>query len=181
MESLKEVYSSKIVPLLIEEFKYKNVLQVPFLKKIIINRGFNDSCQIPKILDSLLNDLTIISGQKVLLARSKFSIANFKVKENMPVGMFVTLRGEKMYSFLDRLVNLSLPRVREFSGVSKLSFDNFGNYSIGLSDQTMFPEVEFEKLVKLKGMDIVIVTSAKTRKEAIFLLTHLGVPFKESI
>lgn len=181
MESLKKVYLNKVVPLLIEEFKYKNVLQVPFLKKIIINRGFNDSCQTPKILDSLLNDFTIISGQKALVSRSKFSIANFKVKENMPVGMFVTLRGEKMYSFLDRLVNLSLPRVREFSGVSKLSFDKFGNYSIGLSDQTMFPEVEFEKLVKLKGMDIVIVTSAKTKREALFLLSHLGVPFRNLI
>lgn len=181
MENLKKIYLENVVPLLINEFEYKNIYQVPFLKKIVINRGFSESCQIPKVLDSLLTDLTFISGQKVLLSRSRFSIANFKVKENMPVGMFVTLRGNKMYSFLDRLVNLSLPRVREFSGLSKVSFDSFGNYSIGLSEQIMFPEVEFEKLVKLKGMDIVIVTSAKSKEEAFFLLSHLGVPFREFV
>lgn len=179
MERLKSLYLQEVVPKISEEFKYKNLFEVPFIKKIVINRGFNESCQVPKILDSLITDFNHISGQKALLCRSKVSIANFKVKENMPVGMFVTLRGNKMYAFLDRLVNLSLPRVREFTGLDKSSFDSFGNYSIGLSEQTMFPEVEFDKLLKMKGMDIVIVTSAKTKKEAFFLLSCLGVPFRD--
>lgn len=177
MQRLKSFYLKEVIPNLQTQFGYTNVNQIPKIKKIIINRGFDESCQNSKILEILLNELNMISGQRPVVAVAKKAIASFKVKENMPVGMFLTLRGEKMYSFLDRLVNLALPRIRDFQGLSPKSFDNKGNYTIGLSEQLMFPEVDFDKIVKVQGMDITIVTTAKNNKEAYFLLKQLGMPF----
>lgn len=177
MQRLKSFYVKEVIPKLQKEFGYSNIHEVPKIEKIIINRGFDESCQNSKILDVLLNELGIISGQKPVISKAKKAIASFKVKEKMPVGMFLTLRGEKMYSFLDRLVNLALPRIRDFQGVSKKSFDNSGNYSLGLSEQLMFPEINFDKVIKVQGMDISIVTTAKSDKEAFILLKELGMPF----
>ncbi len=168
------------MPLLYKEFKYKNVNQIPKIEKIIINRGFDESCQNAKILDVLQKELTIISGQKPVISKAKKAIANFKVKENMPIGMFLTLRGDKMYGFLDRLINLALPRIRDFQGLKLSNFDGKGNYSLGLTEQQMFPEIDFDKVIKIKGMDICIVTNAKNDKESLFLLKNLGMPFKNS-
>nr|YP_010700390.1 ribosomal protein L5 [Phacus arnoldii]WCH63568.1 ribosomal protein L5 [Phacus arnoldii] len=179
MQRLKSLYVNNVVPILLKKFGYKNIYQVPKIKKIIINRGFDDTCQGSKILDILLSELSLIAGQRVYLTRAKKAIANFKVRENTPVGMAVTLRGDRMYSFFDRLVNLALPRIRDFQGLNKRSFDKFGNYSLGLSEQSMFPEIEFDKVNKVKGMDIVLVTNAKTKEEAFFLLKELGMPFRE--
>jgi large subunit ribosomal protein L5 len=178
MQRLKVFYKEKIVPIFIEKFGYKNIHQIPKIKKIVINRGFDESCQSSKLLDLLFNELTDIAGQKAYVTRSKKSIANFKLRENMQVGMAVTLRDKRMYSFLDRLINLALPRIRDFQGLNKSSFDKFGNYSLGLSDQSMFPEIEFDKINKFEGMDIVIVTSCGSREEALFLLKQFGFPFK---
>lgn len=178
MQRLKSIYLKEVVPNLIQKFGYKNFYQIPKLKKIVLNRGFDESCQSNKILDALLSELSLIAGQHVVVTRAKKSIANFKLRENMPVGMSVTLRGDRMYSFLDRLINLSLPRIRDFQGLNNTSFDKKGNYSLGLSEQLMFPEVDFDKVSKLQGMDIVIVTSASSNEEARFLLKELGIPFK---
>lgn len=178
MQRLKLLYSSKIVPLLLKHFAYSNIHQVPRLKKIIVNRGFDESCQNSKILDLLLSEFTVITGQKTCIRRSRKAIANFKVRQNMPVGMLVTLRDQRMYAFLDRLINLALPRIRDFQGLNIKSFDGSGNYSLGLSEQLMFPEIEFDKISKIQGMDITIVTSAKNDKELLFLLKELGMPFK---
>lgn len=177
MQRLKSLYYKEVFFKLKAKFKYKNVNEVPKIKKIVINRGFDESCQNNKILDTLLNEISIISGQKPVLTFAKKAIASFKVKEGMSVGMFLTLRGEKMYSFLDRLINLALPRIRDFQGINSKSFDGFGNYSLGLSEQNMFPEIDFDKVVKIQGMDICIVTSAKTDAEAYVLLKELGMPF----
>lgn len=177
MQRLRSFYFKNVVPRLQSEFLYRNVNEIPRIKKIVINRGFDESCQNSKILDVLINELNSISGQRAVVANAKKAIASFKVKENMPVGMFLTLRGEKMYSFLDRLINLSLPRIRDFQGVKVKSFDGSGNYTIGLTEQMMFPEVEFDKVVKIQGMDITIVTNCKTDKEAYFLLKEIGMPF----
>lgn len=178
MQRLKSFYFKEVVPALIKTYGYTNFYQVPKLKKIIVNRGFDESCQNSKILDLLVNELSLITGQHVVITRSKNSIANFKIRENMPVGMSVTLRSEKMYSFFDRLVNLSLPRIKDFSGVKNQSFDGNGNYSLSLPDQLMFPEVNYDQVVKIEGMDIVIVTTASNDSEALFLLKQLGMPFK---
>lgn len=156
MQRLKTFYIKEIVPKLQKEFNYKNIYQIPKVKKIIINRGFDESCQNSKILDILLNELTLVSGQKPIISRAKKAISNFKVKENMPVGMFITLRGDKMYGFLDRLINLSLPRIRDFQGISNKNFDGSGNYNLGLNEQSMFPEIDFDKIIKVQGMDISI-------------------------
>nr|YP_010700177.1 ribosomal protein L5 [Euglena agilis]WCH63322.1 ribosomal protein L5 [Euglena agilis] len=161
MQRLKYFYIKSVVPKLQNEFSYKNVYQIPKIEKITINRGFDESCQNSKVLDVLLNELLLISGQKPVISRAKKAIASFKVKENMPVGMFLTLRGNKMYGFLDRLINLSLPRIRDFQGVSSKSFDGFGNYNLGLNEQSMFPEIDFDKLVKIQGMDISICELSK--------------------
>nr|YP_009503374.1 ribosomal protein L5 [Euglena clara]AXA45485.1 ribosomal protein L5 [Euglena clara] len=177
MQRLKSFYLKDVVPKLQKEFGYKNVHQVPKIEKIVINRGFDEHCQNTKILEALLNELSIISGQKAVVTNAKKAIAGFKIKEGMPVGMFLTLRGEKMYSFLDRLINLSLPRIRDFQGLNVKSFDNFGNYNLGLSEQIMFPEIDYDKVVKLQGMDISIVTSTKEVKQSYFLLKELGMPF----
>lgn len=178
MQRLKSFYLKEVTPILKKTYGYTNFYQIPKLKKIIVNRGFDESCQNSKILDLLVNELSLITGQHVIITRSKNSIANFKIRENMPVGMTVTLRGEKMYSFFDRLVNLSLPRIKDFSGVKNQSFDGNGNYSLSLPDQLMFPEVNYDQIVKIEGMDIVIVTSALNDNEAFFLLKQLGMPFK---
>lgn len=178
MQRLKSFYINNIKNILLNEFKYPNVNQIPKLEKIVINRGFDETCQNSKILEVLTNELTLLSGQHAVITRAKKAIASFKVKENMPVGMYVTLRGEKMYSFLDRLINLSLPRIRDFHGLSLKGFDGRGNYNLGLSEQLMFPEVEFDKIIKIQGMDISIVTTCKTDKEAYVLLRMLGMPFK---
>ena len=178
MQRLKSVYTKEVKVLLLKQFKYNNIHNIPKLEKIVINRGFDETCQNAKILEVLKNEVTIISGQYVVITRAKKAIASFKVKENMPVGMFVTLRGEIMYSFLDRLINLALPRIRDFQGLSKKSFDGKGNYNLGLNEQLMFPEIEFDKILKLQGMDISIVTTSKTDEEAYFLLKLLGMPFK---
>lgn len=177
MQRLKSFYLKNVVPKLQDHFHYQNVNQIPKIKKIVVNRGFDESCQNSKILDVLLGELNAISGQRPVISNAKRAIASFKVKENMPVGMFLTLRGEKMYSFLDRLINLSLPRIRDFQGVTSKSFDGFGNYTIGLSEQLMFPEIDFDKVVKVQGMDITIVTTCKNDKEAYFLLKEMGMPF----
>lgn len=177
MQRLKSIYINDVIPRLQEKFGYQNVNQIPKLKKIVINRGFDESCQNNKILDTLTAEINTISGQRTVISNSKKAIASFKVKEGMPVGMFLTLRGDKMYSFLDRLINLSLPRIRDFQGLSAKSFDGKGNYSFGLTEQMMFPEIDFDKVIKIKGMDICIVTSSKNDKEAYFLLKELGMPF----
>jgi len=178
MQRLKKFYFSEVVPSLQKEFLYKNSYQIPQVKKIVINRGFDESCQNQKLLNTLLDELTLVSGQKAIITRSKQAIASFKIKENMPVGMFLTLRGEKMYGFLDRLINLSLPRIRDFQGLNLNSFDGSGNYTLGLNDQLLFPEIEFDKVVNIQGMDISIITTANSDKEALFLLKQLGMPFK---
>jgi large subunit ribosomal protein L5 len=177
MQRLKSFYLKNVIPTLQNKFNYKNVNQIPKVEKIIINRGFDESCQNSKVLDVLVNELNNISGQAPVINKARKAIASFKVKENMPVGMSLTLRGDKMYSFLDRLINLALPRIRDFQGISSKSFDGHGNYSLGLSEQLMFPEIEFDKVVKVQGMDICIVTTSKTDKEAYFLLKELGLPF----
>lgn len=178
MQRLKFLYSTKIAPLLLKHFSYSNIHQVPKLKKIVVNRGFDESCQTAKILDLLLSEFTLITGQKTCIRRSRKAIANFKVRQNMPVGMIVTLRDQRMYSFLDRLINLALPRIRDFQGLNLKSFDGSGNYSLGLSEQLMFPEIEFDKISRIQGMDITIVTTAKNDNELYFLLKELGMPFK---
>lgn len=178
MQRLKSFYLKNVVPKLQQEFSYSNVNQIPKISKVVINRGFDESCQGSKILEVLVSELNVISGQRAVISNAKKAIASFKVKENMPVGMFLTLRGDKMYSFLDRLINLALPRIRDFQGISNNSFDGFGNYSIGLNEQLMFPEIDFDKVTKVQGMDITIVTTCKNDREAYILLKELGMPFK---
>jgi large subunit ribosomal protein L5 len=177
MQRLKLFYLEKVVPNLVEKFKYNNVNNIPKLKKIIINRGFDESCDNNKILAILLNEINNIAGQKAVISKAKKAISSFKVKESMPVGMFLTLRGEKMYSFLDRLINLSLPRIRDFQGISINKFDGSGNYTFGINDQLMFPEINFDKVIKIQGMNITFVTNCQTDKESYFLLKELGIPF----
>lgn len=178
MQRLKSYYLLEVIPKLQNEFGYKNNFQIPQIKKVVINRGFDESCQNQKLLNTLLEELTVISGQKAVITRSKQAIASFKIKENVPVGMFLTLRGEKMYGFLDRLINLSLPRIRDFQGLNKKSFDKNGNFNLGLNDQLLFPEIEFDKVNNIQGMDISIITTARNNAEALFLLKQLGMPFK---
>lgn len=178
MQRLRQFYNDIVIPKLIEKFGYKLVNVVPRIKKVVINRGLDESCQNTKILENLVSELTQVTGQRFYLTRSKKAISNFKLKEDVPIGMSVTLRRDKMYSFLDRLVNLALPRIRDFQGVKAYGFDRSGGYSFGLSDQSMFPEIDFDKISKFKGMDIVIVTTAKTDEEALFLLKELGMPFR---
>jgi large subunit ribosomal protein L5 len=178
VQRLEKFYYEKIVPQLMEEFHYKNTHQVPVLGKIVINRGLGDASQNAKLLDSCSKELGMITGQQGVVTRSKKAIAAFKLREKMPVGMVVTLRGEKMYGFLDRLVNLALPRIRDFQGLSIKSFDGHGNYSLGLEEQLMFPEIDYDKIDQVRGMDISIVTSAKNDQEVRALLHAFGMPFK---
>ncbi|MFY0544887.1 50S ribosomal protein L5 [Brevibacillus sp. H7] len=176
---LKEKYLNEIVPSLMSKFNYSSIMQVPKVEKIIINMGVGEAVGNAKALDAAVEDLQTIAGQKPVVTRAKKSIAGFKVREGMPIGAKVTLRGERMYHFLDKLMNVSLPRVRDFRGVSSKAFDGRGNYTLGLKEQLIFPEIEYDKIDKVRGMDIVIVTSAKTDEEARELLTQMGMPFRK--
>lgn len=174
---LQEKYTSQIIPKLTEKFSYSSVMQVPKIEKIVINMGVGDAVANPKALEDAVNELTQIAGQAPVITKAKKSIANFKLREGMQIGCKVTLRGERMYHFFDRLVNLALPRVRDFRGVSADSFDGRGNYTLGVKEQLIFPEINFDKVNKTRGMDIVIVTSANTDEEGYQLLLELGMPF----
>ena len=176
MQRLHSIYLSEIVPLLREKFNYKNDHEVPKMIKIVVSRGLDESCQSAKILETLINEMNVITGQFPITTRSKKSIATFKLKENMPVGIFSTLRGKKMYAFLDRLINLVLPRIRDFQGLNHNSFDKFGNYNLGLSEQLMFPEIEFDNVIKSKGFSISFITNCKSKEESAFLFMKLGLP-----
>jgi len=173
----KEMYKTEVVPALIKKFNYKNIMEVPKLDKIVINMGVGEAKENPKALESAVSDLTIISGQKPIITKAKKSIANFKLREGMAIGCKVTLRGEKMYDFADRLISLALPRVRDFRGVNGNSFDGRGNYALGIKEQLIFPEISYDKIDKVRGMDIIFVTTAKTDEEAKELLTLMGMPF----
>ena len=176
---LQEKYEKEVVPALMDKFGYKNIMQAPKLEKIVINMGVGEAKDNPKVLESAVNDLTIITGQKPVLTRAKKSIANFKLRENMAIGCKVTLRKQYMYEFADKLMNVALPRVRDFSGVSDKSFDGRGNYSLGIKEQLIFPETEYDKIDKVRGMDIVFVTTANTDEEAKELLRLFGMPFAQ--
>ena len=179
MNRLKEKYTKEIVPSLKKKFEYKSVMQVPKLEKIVINIGAGDASHNSKLLEAAVNDLTAISGQKPVVTKARKSIAGFKIREGQSIGCKVTLRGEIMYNFLDKLITVSLPRVRDFRGLSRKAFDGRGNYTIGIKEQLVFPEIEFDDIVKVRGMDIVIVTTARTNEEALALLEELGIPFKK--
>ncbi len=176
---LKEYYASEVVPAMIKKFGYKNVMEVPKLDKIVVNRGVGEAKENAKVLETSIKELETITGQKVVATKAKKSVANFKIREGMAIGCKVTLRGDRMYEFLDRLVNLSLPRVRDFRGVSANSFDGRGNYALGIKEQLIFPEIEFDKVDKTRGMDIIFVTTAKTDEEARELLRLFNMPFQK--
>ena len=178
MDRLQEKYINEVVPALTEKFGYKNVMELPKIAKIIINMGVGEAVGNPKALDAAVNDLTIIAGQKPILTRAKKSLAAWKLRQGMPIGAKVTLRGVRMYQFLDKFMNVALPRVRDFRGISANSFDGRGNYAIGLKEQLIFPEIEYDKIDKLRGMNIVVVPTAKTDEEARELLKLMGMPFK---
>ena len=180
VQRLQQFYEKKIVSQLKEQFDYTNKHQVPVLDKIVINRGLGDASQNSKLLESCSNELSIITGQQGILTRAKKAIAGFKLRQKMPVGLVVTLRGERMYAFLDRLINLALPRIRDFQGISPDSFDGTGNYTLGLREQVVFPEIEYDKIEKLRGFEIVIVTTATSDEEGRELLRSLGMPFRKN-
>ena len=177
MNRLQEKYNNEIVPAMIEKFGYKNIMQVPKLNKIVINMGVGEAKDNSKVLDSAVKDLEIIAGQKAVVTKAKKSIANFKIREGLPIGCKVTLRGEKMYDFADRLINLALPRVRDFRGVSANSFDGRGNYALGIKEQLIFHEIEYDKVDKVRGMDVIFVTTANTDEEARELIRLFGMPY----
>ena len=179
MNRLDQKYRETIVPALMKKFEYKSVMEVPCIDKVVINMGVGDAIANSKALDDAVAELAAITGQAPVITRAKKSIANFKVREGMPIGCKVTLRREKMYDFLDKLMNISLPRVRDFRGVSDTSFDGRGNYTLGIKEQIIFPEIDYDKVNKVRGMDIVIVTTAKTNEEARALLAEMGMPFKK--
>jgi large subunit ribosomal protein L5 len=172
-------YQENVVPALFKEQQYKSIMQVPKIKKIVINMGVGDATHDSKRIDEAVSELTLITGQRPVITKAKKSLAVFKLREGMPIGVKVTLRGKKMYDFLDRLIAVSLPRVRDFRGVSKEAFDGFGNYTLGIKEQIIFPEIDYDKVQKVRGMDVTIVTSAKTNKEAFSLLEKMGMPFKK--
>lgn len=177
MSRLKEKYQNEIVDALMKKFEYKNVMEVPKLDKVVINMGVGEAKENAKLLETAVKDMEIIAGQKAVLTRAKNSVANFKIREGMPIGCKVTLRGEKMYEFVDRLINLALPRVRDFRGVNPNAFDGRGNYALGIKEQLIFPEIEYDKVDKVRGMDVIFVTTAKTDEEARELLTQFNMPF----
>jgi len=177
---LKDYYREKVVPALREQFNYKNPMEVPRLEKIVVNMGVGDATQNPKTLDAAVAELASITGQRPVITRARRSIAAFKLRKGMSIGCKVTLRGDRMYDFFDRLVNIALPRVRDFRGVSPRGFDGRGNYTLGVREQLVFPEVDYEKVEKVRGMDVVIVTTARTDEEAMGLLKALGMPFRET-
>ena len=179
MSRLKDTYKNEIVDAMTKKFGYKNIMEVPKLDKIVINMGVGEAKENAKILEAAVKDLETISGQKAVLTRAKNSVANFKIREGMPIGCKVTLRGEKMYEFADRLINLALPRVRDFRGVSADSFDGRGNYALGIKEQLIFPEIEYDKVEKVRGMDVIFVTTAHTDEEARELLRLFGMPFRK--
>ncbi len=179
MSRLKDTYLNEIKDAMVKKFQYKNVMEIPKLDKIVINMGVGEAKDNAKVLDAAVKDLEIIAGQKVVVTRAKKSVANFKLREGMPIGCKVTLRGDKMYEFLDRLVNLALPRVRDFRGVNPNAFDGRGNYALGIKEQLIFPEIEYDKVDKVRGMDIIFVTTAKTDEEARELLTLFGMPYSK--
>ena len=179
MSRLKDLYSNEIKDAMVKKFGYKNVMQIPKLDKIVINMGVGEAKENAKVLDTAIKDLETITGQKAVVTRAKKSVANFKLREGMPIGCKVTLRGEKMYEFTDRLVNLALPRVRDFRGVNPDAFDGRGNYALGIKEQLIFPEIEYDKVDKVRGMYIIFVTTAETDEEARELLTLFGMPFKK--
>ena len=178
MSRLKEQYENEIKDAMIKKFGYKNTMEVPKLDKIVVNMGVGEAKENAKLLEAAVKDMEAITGQKAVTTKAKNAIANFKIRENMPIGCKVTLRGEKMYEFADRLINLALPRVRDFRGVSANSFDGRGNYALGIKEQLIFPEIEYDKIDKVRGMDIVICTTAQTDEEARELLTLVGAPFE---
>ena len=177
MSRLKEQYQNEIVNAMIKKFGYKNIMEVPKLDKVVINMGVGEAKDNAKLLESAIADMEKIAGQKAVVTRAKNSVANFKIREGMPIGCKVTLRGEKMYEFVDRLINLSLPRVRDFRGVNPNAFDGRGNYALGIKEQLIFPEIEYDKIDKVRGMDVIFVTTAKTDEEARELLTQFNMPF----
>ena len=175
--NLKKLYQDEVAPALMQKFGYKSTMQIPRLEKIVVNVGCSDARENAKVLDAVVNDLTTITGQKAVITKAKKSVANFKLREGMPIGAKVTLRGDKMWEFLDRLFNVALPRVRDFRGISADGFDGRGNYALGVKEQLIFPEIEYDKIDKIRGMDIVIVTTAQTDEEARELLKQVGAPF----
>ena len=175
--NLKAKYQAEVAPALMQKFGYKSVMQIPRLEKIVVNVGCSEARENAKVLDAVVNDLTTITGQKAVITHAKKSVANFKLREGMPIGAKVTLRGNKMWEFLDRLFNVALPRVRDFRGISADSFDGRGNYALGIKEQLIFPEIEYDKIDKIRGMDIVVCTTAKTNEEARELLKLVGAPF----
>ena len=179
MSRLKDLYKSEIVDAMVKKFGYKNIMEVPKLDKIVINMGVGEAKDNSKVLEVAVKELETIAGQKVVTTKAKNSVANFKIREGMPIGCKVTLRGEKMYEFLDRLVNLALPRVRDFRGVNSASFDGRGNYALGIKEQIIFPEIEYDKIDKVRGMAVIVVTTAKTDEEARELLRLFNMPFKK--
>lgn len=179
MSRLKELYQRDIVPALMNKFKYSSIMEVPKIEKIVVNMGVGDAKENPKFLENAVEELSIITGQKPVITKARKAIAGFKIRAGMPIGTMVTLRGERMYHFLDRLLNIALPRVRDFRGVSPKAFDGRGNYTMGIKEQLIFPEINYDKVEKVRGMDIVFVTTAKTDEEGRELLTGFGVPFKK--
>ncbi len=180
MNRLQEKYQSEMIPVLHAKFNYSSVMECPRVSKITINIGAGDAVANPKVLDDAVSELTIITGQKPVVTKAKKSIANFKLREGMPIGCKVTLRGERMYDFLDKLISIALPRVRDFRGVNPKGFDGRGNYTLGVKEQLIFPEINYDKVNKIRGMDIVIVTTAKTDKESYELLKMFGMPFRKN-
>ena len=179
MSRLKETYKNEIIDAMMKKFEYKNIMEVPKLEKVVINMGVGEAKDNAKVLEHAVKDMTIISGQKPIITKAKKSVANFKLREGMPIGCKVTLRGSKMYNFADKLINLSLPRVRDFRGVNPNAFDGRGNYALGIKEQLIFPEISYDQIDKVRGMDIIFVTTAKTDEEARELLRLFGMPFKK--
>jgi len=179
MNQLKQTYQDEILPSLMKKFNYESIMQVPTIEKIVINMGVGDAVANSKALDSAVEELELISGQKPIVTRAKKSVAGFRLREGMPIGAKVTLRNERMYEFLQKLISVSLPRVRDFRGISKKAFDGRGNYTLGIKEQLIFPEINYDKVNKVRGMDIVIVTSSNTDEEARELLTQFGMPFQK--
>lgn len=180
MSRMQEKYKSEVAPALMAKFGYKSVMQIPKLEKIVINIGMSDAKENPKVIEAAMNDLSLITGQKPVITKARKSVANFKLREGMNIGCKVTLRAEKMYEFLDRLFSIALPRVRDFKGINPNSFDGRGNYSLGIKEQLIFPEIDYDKIDKIRGMDIIMVTTAKTDEEARELLSLMGAPFVRS-
>jgi large subunit ribosomal protein L5 len=178
MARLKDIYIQEIVPKLMKDFNYKSVMEVPRVEKVVLNMGLGEAIQNVKILDSAIEELGLISGQKAVITKAKKSIATFKLRQGMPIGAMVTLRKQKMFEFLDRLINISIPRVRDFKGVSSKAFDGNGNYSMGVKEQLIFPEINYDKIDKIKGLNITIVTTAKSDEECRALLKYMGMPFR---